>query len=97
MGAGFASILMVLSAGIALALGVLHLVYTFSGNKLTPRDSSLQARMAQVSPVITRQTTMWKAWVGFNATHSADLSFSVLFMAIWPSLIEKSCSTHPCT
>ena len=73
MGAGFASILMVLSAGIALALGVLHLVYTFSGNKLTPRDSSLQARMAQVSPVITRQTTMWKAWVGFNATHSYGL------------------------
>ena len=23
-----------------------------------------------MSPVITRQTTMWKAWVGFNASHS---------------------------
>jgi hypothetical protein len=65
-----ASILMVISAGIILALGVLHLIYTFSGKKLTPRDSALQVRMAEVSPVITRQTTMWKAWVGFNASHS---------------------------
>src|SRR6267154_4707691 len=23
-----------------------------------------------ISPVLTRQTTMWKAWVGFNASHS---------------------------
>ena len=23
-----------------------------------------------MSPVITRETTMWKAWVGFNASHS---------------------------
>jgi hypothetical protein len=65
-----ASILMVLSAAIILALGVLHLIYTFSGKKLTPRDPALQVRMAQVSPVITRQTTMWKGWVGFNASHS---------------------------
>ncbi len=26
--------------------------------------------MQAVHPRITRQTTMWKAWVGFNATHS---------------------------
>jgi hypothetical protein len=65
-----ASILMALSAGIILTLGVLHLIYTFSGKKLTPRDPALQVRMAEVSPVITRQTTMWKAWIGFNASHS---------------------------
>jgi hypothetical protein len=29
--------------------------------------------MDEVSPVITRQTTMWKAWVGFSATHSYGL------------------------
>ena len=29
--------------------------------------------MRQVSPVITRATTMWKAWIGFNATHSMGL------------------------
>nr|WP_226876543.1 hypothetical protein [Microbulbifer hainanensis] len=26
--------------------------------------------MDQVSPVISRETTMWRAWVGFNASHS---------------------------
>jgi hypothetical protein len=61
---------MVLSAAIILALGILHLIYTFRGPKLTPRDSALQHRMREVSPVITRETTMWKLWIGFNASHS---------------------------
>jgi hypothetical protein len=24
----------------------------------------------EVSPIITRETTMWTAWIGFNASHS---------------------------
>jgi hypothetical protein len=33
-----------------------------------------------VSPVITRQTTMWKAWVGFNASHSfGAILFGVVY------------------
>ena len=66
----FAQPLMVLSAAIVFTLGTLHLLYTFRGPKLTPRDPALRAQMEQVSPVITRQTTMWRAWIGFNATHS---------------------------
>lgn len=62
--------LMTLSTLLLLILGVLHLVYTFSGPKLTPRDPALQARMSEVHLVITRQTTMWRAWIGFNASHS---------------------------
>lgn len=62
--------LMAVSAGILLALGTLHLVYTFWGPKLTPRDPALRTAMTQVSPVITRDMTMWDAWVSFNATHS---------------------------
>jgi hypothetical protein len=62
--------LMTLSTLVPLALGVLHLIYTFSGTKLMPRDPALQVRMNEVNPVITRQTTMWRAWVGFNASHS---------------------------
>jgi hypothetical protein len=68
-----ARILMVLSAGIVLTLGVLHFVYTFWGTQLTPRDPALQISMSQISPVITRETTMWRCWVGFNATHSMGL------------------------
>ena len=65
-----ATILMLASAAILFALGALHLVYTFYGARLTPRDPALQARMREVSPVITRETTMWRCWVGFNASHS---------------------------
>jgi hypothetical protein len=68
-----ARILMVLSASIILTLGVVHLVYTFWGPKLTPRDPALQVSMSQISPVITKETTMWRCWVGFNASHSMGL------------------------
>ena len=68
-----AKILMVLSASIILTLGVVHLVYTFWGPMLTPRDPALQISMSQISPVITQETTMWRCWVGFNASHSMGL------------------------
>jgi len=68
-----AKILMVLSASIIFTLGVVHLVYTFWGPKLTPRDPALQISMSQIAPVITKETTMWRCWVGFNASHSMGL------------------------
>jgi hypothetical protein len=43
---------------------------TFWGPKLLPRDRQLVKSMDSVSPVITRQTTVWRAWLGFNASHS---------------------------
>lgn len=75
-----ASLLVAASAAIVLLLGLLHLLYTFHGPKLFPRDGELQTRMQEVSPVITRQTTMWKAWIGFNASHSYGL---ILFGAVY--------------
>jgi hypothetical protein len=68
-----AKLLMVLSASIVLTLGVLHLVSTFWGPSLTPRDPALQIGMSQSSPIMTNETTMWQCWVGFNATHSMGL------------------------
>ena len=62
--------LVFMSAAIIFALGAMHLWITFHGPKLKPRDPDLEARLKEVSPVITRQTTMWKAWIGFNASHS---------------------------
>jgi hypothetical protein len=68
------------SAAIILLLGLIHLLYTFRGNKLHPRDAQLEQRMREVSPVITRQTTMWKAWVGFNASHSfGAILFGIIY------------------
>jgi hypothetical protein len=71
---------MVLSAGIIFTLGAIHLICTFYGPQLTPRDPALQISMSQVSPVISKETTMWRCWVGFNATHGmALLLFGLVF------------------
>ncbi len=68
------------SAAIVLLLGVIHLLYTFRGSKLLPRDAELQTHMQAVSPVISRQTSMWKAWIGFNASHSCG---AILFGLVY--------------
>jgi hypothetical protein len=75
-----ASSLVAASAIVILLLGLTHLLYTFHGTKLHPRDPQLTAILKEMSPVITRQTTMWKAWVGFNASHSFG---AILFGAVY--------------
>jgi hypothetical protein len=75
-----AKLLMVLSASIIFILGVTHLVYTFWGTGLTPRSPALRLSMTSTSPVLTNETTMWRCWIGFNATHSMVL---VLFGVIY--------------
>lgn len=64
------SYLVAASALVIFALGAMHLFYTFSGPAFDPRDPELKLRMQEVSPKLTSQTTMWRAWVGFNASHS---------------------------
>lgn len=72
--------MMTLSAAVILLLGVLHLLYTFVGTKLVPRDDAVRSAMEGTSPGITRQTTMWKAWVGFNASHALGaMLFGLLY------------------
>ncbi|MGX4643413.1 LIC_13387 family protein [Massilia sp. SYSU DXS3249] len=68
------------SAGIILLLGLAHLLFTFYGARFMPRDRVLQARMREVAPVISRETTIWKAWIGFNASHSFG---AILFGAVY--------------
>jgi hypothetical protein len=72
--------LLAASAAIILLLGLAHLLFTFRGTKLVPREPELQARMRQVSPVISHETSMWKAWIGFNASHSLG---AILFGTIY--------------
>jgi hypothetical protein len=89
-----AKILMVLSASIVFTLGVVHLVYTFWGPTFTPRDPALQISMSQIAPVISKETTMWRCWVGFSATHSMGLIlfglvFGFLALAHGPLLFQS--------
>jgi hypothetical protein len=62
--------LLIIGAAIFGCLGLLHLIYTFSGNKFEARDPAVTAAMKSSSPLISRDTSMWKAWIGFNASHS---------------------------
>ena len=89
-----AKILMLASATVIFLLGTIHLIYTFHGPKLQPREPGFHALMDQVSPVISRETTMWQAWIGFNASHSLGaMLFGLLYgylAASQPSLLFSS-------
>ena len=52
-------------------LGATHLMYTFFTNKFSSRNNVVEQEMKTSFPVLTKATTMWKAWIGFNASHSA--------------------------
>ena len=63
-----------------LLLGVIHLAYTFTGTRLLPDDQALQSAMREAHLSITRETTVERAWVGFNASHGiALLLFGLIF------------------
>ena len=78
-----ASLLVAASGTIVAVFGLLHVLFTFRGRRLFPRDDALRARMHEVAPVITHETTMWKAWLGFNASHGLGL---VLFGVLYADL-----------
>jgi len=63
------------SAIIVFCLGTLHLVLTFRGNKFWPRDKTLKTTLESAQIHLTPQTTFWKAWICFNATHSLGAIF----------------------
>lgn len=68
------------SASIVLTLGALHLLLTYRSTRFHPRDAELEARMKEVSPRFSSATTMWRAGVGFHASHSLGaLLFGLVF------------------
>lgn len=66
----FEQVFIIIGASIFGILGFVHLIYTFYTNKFDARKSSVTAAMKTTSPVLTKETTMWDAWIGFNASHS---------------------------
>lgn len=82
------------SSLVILGLGLAHLLLTFRGTKLHPRDPGLLLAMQATSPVLTRQTTMWRTWVGFNASHSMGaILFGLVFgylAAVLPEVLFQS-------
>ena len=66
-----AKILWLTGSAIFLFLGILHLYYTFFTDKFKARNKTVVLEMKNTSPLLTKETSMWKAWIGFNASHSA--------------------------
>lgn len=75
--------LIVVSAAIIGLLGVGHLLLTYIGPRLLPRDRTLRERMDATHPDITTQTTIWRMWIGFNVSHSLG---AMLFGAVYSYL-----------
>jgi len=76
----FPQILIVFGAALLGLLGAMHLVYTFFSDKFDARDPAVSAAMKATSPVLTRRTSLWNAWIGFNASHGLGV---VLFAATY--------------
>jgi tellurite resistance protein TehA-like permease len=50
-------------------LGSIHLYYIFFTNKFSSRNEKMIEEMKSSSFILTKETTMWNAWIGFNASH----------------------------
>lgn len=56
-------------------LGTLHLFYTFFSDKFSSRNEKMVDEMKTSHINLTKETTIWKAWIGFNASHSSGAMF----------------------
>ena len=88
------ALLVLISATVVGLLGTAHLVLTYFGPKLLPRNPDVRTAMQQDHPVITTQTTMWRAWLGFNVSHSLGaMLFGLVYgylAAAHPALLFQS-------
>ena len=74
-------------------LGTMHLLYTFFTNKFSARNAEVDAMMKTNFPVLTNKTSIWKAWIGFNGSHSSGAMYIGLInfiVAVWyVDLLQK--------
>jgi len=81
-----AKYLWIIASCIYIILASLHLLYTFFTNKFSVRDPAVEEGMKKTWPVLTHKTTMWKAWIGFNGSHSGGgifLGVINLYLAVF--------------
>jgi|ERR1017187_810135 hypothetical protein len=70
-----------------IVLGAIHIIYTLMDirvpRKLTPYDDSVRVSMQKSTLALTKQTTMWRAWVGFNISHGIGvLFFGLIYLTL---------------
>jgi hypothetical protein len=71
----YAKYLWEIGSSILVILGTLHLFYTFFSDKFSSRNSRVVDEMKSSHMNLTKETTIWKAWIGFNASHSSGAMF----------------------
>jgi len=70
-----AQLLWIFASVVMLGLSSLHLYFTFFSNKFSIRNAEVEEAMKNSHPVLTKKTTVWKAWIGFNGSHSSGIIF----------------------
>jgi hypothetical protein len=62
-----------------LVLGLLHTAYTiadtYNPKRLIPYKTGVMGLMKESTLAITKETDMWRAWVGFNISHGVGILF----------------------
>jgi hypothetical protein len=69
-----------------LLLGALHAWHTPTRTTerkgLSPRDQGVAEAMSRTTPRLTERTDLWRAWVGFNYSHSLGAVLFGLFVVL---------------
>jgi hypothetical protein len=73
----FAQLLFIIAAAIFCLLGVTHVVLTirdlYDPRSFTPTDDTVRQAMVGARLRLAPATTIWRAWIGFNFSHSLGL------------------------
>ena len=76
-----------------LVLGTLHAWHTPTRTTerkgLSPRDQGLAEAMTRSTPRLTERTDIWRAWVGFNYSHSLGAVLFGLFVVLIGRSVES--------
>jgi len=79
-------ILLLIGAAIFGILGTLHLQRLIFTDSFTPRNVRVKDAMKGTSPLLTEETSIWNAWIGFNASHSLG---AMIFAAVYILLASR--------
>lgn len=70
--------LWIVGSSIILFLGCAHMYFTFFTDKFSSKNKTVLDEMKNSSLILTKETTIWKAWIGFNASHGSGVIFIAL-------------------
>jgi len=98
-------LLIIAGSGIFLFLGTLHGLLTFRDlghpRAFTPRDAGLRTAMQQATVALDPKINLWKAWMGFNLSHSLGIVMfggAFLYLGIFhPALFARSLLLQICS